>query len=186
MFRTMIKKYTMPIFVFSLLSGCASYSVSEQDITNYLHDNVSFEQSVGIEHLLHATVSIQDLAVNIGRVDADRVSVLANTSAKVDILNQPQKNLDLDLAFSAVPEYDKDTGEIFLKSLRLDKFEEKNKLLTPEIKQLLKPAVSLIGKALSQYPVYKLDSSKVEQSLMKSAEPNLVIKDNKLVIELFN
>ncbi|TCW11460.1 uncharacterized protein DUF1439 [Vibrio crassostreae] len=44
----------------------------------------------------------------------------------------------------------------------------------------------MIGFALSQSPVYKLDSNKVQESLIKSSEPNLVIKDNKLVIELFD
>ncbi len=169
-----------------LFSGCASYSVTEKDMTDYLHDNVSFEQSVGIENVMHAFVSIHDLEVNIGRADADRVSVLANTSAKVQVWNQPERNLELDLEFSAVPQYDKETGEIYLKSLRLDRLDEESQLLTPEIKKLLKPAVSMIGTALSQYPVYKLDSSKVEEALIKTAEPNLVIKDHKLVIELFD
>ena len=185
MIKKALKSLLLPLAALTF-AGCASYSVTEQDMTKYLHDNVSFEQSVGVQNVMHAFVSIHDLDVNIGRADADRVSVLANTTAKVQIWNQPEKKLELDLEFSAVPEYDKETGEIFLKSLRLDHFDEEGQLLTPEIKQLLKPAVSMIGTALSQYPVYKLDSSKVEQALLKSAEPNLVIKDNKLVIELFD
>jgi len=169
-----------------LIGGCSSYTVSEQDIADYLHDNMSFEKSIGVENIMHALVSVHDLKVNIGRADADRVSVLANTTAKVQLLSQPEKSLNLDLEFSAIPEYDKETGEIFLKSLRLDRFDEESQQLTPEIKQFIKPAVAMIGTALSQYPVYKLNSSKVEEALIKSAEPNLVIKDNKLVIELFN
>ncbi len=176
----------LSLLLILLFSGCASYSVTEKDMTDYLHDNVSFEQSVGIENVMHAFVSIHDLEVNVGRADADRVSVLANTSAKIQVWNQPERKLELDLEFSAVPQYDKETGEIYLKSLRLDKFDEESQLLTPEIKKLLKPAVSMIGTALSQYPVYKLDSSKVEEALIKTAEPNLVIKDHKLVIELFD
>ncbi len=182
--NNVIKVLSLPLIL--LFSGCASYSVTEKDMTDYLHDNVSFEQSVGIENVMHAFVSIHDLEVNIGRADADRVSVLANTSAKVQVWNQAERNLELDLEFSAVPQYDKETGEIYLKSLRLDRFDEESQLLTPEVKKLLKPAVSMIGTALSQYPVYKLDSSKVEEALIKTAEPNLVIKDHKLVIELFD
>ncbi len=182
--NNVIKALYLPLIL--LFSGCASYSVTEKDMTDYLHDNVSFEQSVGIENVMHAFVSIHDLEVNIGRSDADRVSVLANTSAKVQVWNQPERNLELDLEFSAVPQYDKETGEIYLKSLRLDRFDEESQLLTPEVKKLLKPAVSMIGTALSQYPVYKLDSSKVEEALIKTAEPNLVIRDHKLVIELFD
>ncbi|TKF60051.1 DUF1439 domain-containing protein [Vibrio lentus] len=172
-----------------MLSGCVSYSVTEQEMTNYLQDSVMLEQEVGVQNVMYAQVAVDDLAVQIGRADTERVSVLANTNAKVQVFNMPNMGLDLDIEFSAIPEYDKESeesGEIYLKSLRLERFEEKDKQLSPEIAKLLKPAVSMIGFALSQSPVYKLDSNKVQESLIKSSEPNLVIKDNKLVIELFD
>ncbi|MBY5945240.1 DUF1439 domain-containing protein [Photobacterium rosenbergii] len=170
----------------ALLGGCASYSISEQDMTNYLQDSVSLDQSVGVENVMYAEVAVDDLEVKIGRADADRVSVFASTNAQVQMLSMKNVGLDLDVEFSAVPEYDKDTGEVYLKSLRLERFDESSQQLTPEVKKLLKPAVSMIGYALSKQPVYKLDSSKVQEALIKSAEPNLVIKNNKLVIELFD
>lgn len=169
-----------------VLSGCVSFSVTEQEMTNYLQDSVMLEQEVGVQNVMYAQVAVDDLAVQIGRSDAERVSVLANTNAKVQVFNMPNMGLDLDLEFSAIPEYDKESGEVYLKSLRLERFEEKGKQLSPEIETLLKPAVSMIGFALSQSPVYKLDSNKVQESLIKSSEPNLVIRDNKLVIELFD
>ncbi|MEZ8481586.1 DUF1439 domain-containing protein [Vibrio splendidus] len=170
-------------FIALMLSGCVSYSVTEQEMTNYLQDSVMLEQEVGVQNVMYAH---DDLAVQIGRADAERVSVLANTNAQVQVFNVPNMRLDLDIEFSAIPEYDKESGEIYLKSLRLERFEEKDKQLSPEVAKLLKPAVSMIGFALSQSPVYKLDSNKVQESLIKSSEPNLVIKDNKLVIELFD
>ncbi|MEZ9501266.1 DUF1439 domain-containing protein [Vibrio sp. 10N.222.52.C3] len=169
-----------------VLGGCVSYSVTEQEMTNYLQDSVMLEQEVGVQNVMYAQVAVDDLAVQIGRADAERVSVLANTNAKIQVFNMPNMGLDLDIEFSAIPEYDKESGEVYLKSLRLERFEEKGKQLSPEIEKLLKPAVSMIGFALSQSPVYKLDSNKVQESLIKSSEPNLVIKDNKLVIELFD
>ncbi|WP_373950321.1 DUF1439 domain-containing protein [Vibrio pomeroyi] len=91
-----------------ILGGCVSYSVTEQEMTNYLQDSVMLEQEVGVQNVMYAQVAVDDLAVQIGRADAERVSVLANTNAKV------------------------------------------------------------------------------QESLIKSSEPNLVIRDNKLVIELFD
>ncbi len=186
--KTMIKKtikiLLLPLAV--LTSGCAGYSVTESEMTKYLHDTVSFEQAVGVENVMYALVSINDVEVKIGRIEQNRISVVANTNAEVQIWNQPKKKLELGLEFSAIPEYEKKTGEIFLKSLRLDNVHEEGEILTPEIKKLLKPTVSMIGAALSQYPVYQLDSREVKQALVKSAEPNLVIRDNRLVIELFN
>ncbi len=169
-----------------ILSGCVSYSITEQEMTEYLADSVMLEQEVGVQSVMYAQVAVDDLEVQIGRADEQRVSVLANTNAKVQVFNMPNMGLDLDLEFSAIPEYDKESGEVYLKSLRLERFEEKEQQLSPEIEKLLKPAVSMIGFALSQSPVYKLDSNKVQESLIKSSEPNLVIRDNKLVIELFD
>ncbi|WP_117234728.1 DUF1439 domain-containing protein [Vibrio maerlii] len=171
---------------FVLLGGCASYSITEQEMTSYLTDNIAMNQSVGVQPLLYAEVSVDDLEVKIGRADADRISVFANTTADVQMYNTPNKSLDLDIEFSAVPEYNKDTGEIFLKSLKLERFEEKSGQLPSNLVMLLEPAVSTIGYALSQQPAYKLDSSDFKQSLLKSAEPNLVIKGNKLVIDLLD
>ncbi|PQJ59955.1 hypothetical protein BTO10_11215 [Vibrio chagasii] len=169
-----------------ILSGCVSYSITEQEMTEYLADSVMLEQEVGVQSVMYAQVAVDDLQVKIGRTDEQRVSVLANTNAKVQVFNMPNMGLDLDLEFSAIPEYDKESGEVYLKSLRLERFEEKEQQLSPEIEKLLKPAVSMIGFALSQSPVFKLDSNKVQESLIKSSEPNLVIRDNKLVIELFD
>ncbi len=176
----------LPILAAFLIVGCSSYSVTEGDMTKYLQDNVSFEHSVGVENVIYAHVAVDDLEVKIGRADADRVSVFANTSAKVKMLSQQNMTYDLDIEFSAIPEYDKETGEIFLKSLRLEKIEDNDKLLTPEITKLIKPAISMIGYALSKQPVYKLSSGAVQQVLIKSSNPDLVIEDNKLVIQLFS
>ena len=173
-------------FTVLMLNGCVSYSITEQEMTEYLQDSVMLEQEVGVQSVMYAQVAVDDLEVQIGRTDSQRVSVLANTNAKVQIFNMPNMGLDLDIEFSAIPEYDKESGEVYLKSLRLERFDEKGRQLSPEVKKLLKPAVSMIGFALSQSPVYKLDSNKVQESLIKSSEPNLVIKDNKLVIELFD
>ncbi|MEX3070737.1 DUF1439 domain-containing protein [Vibrio alginolyticus] len=185
--KTKIKARILTISAAVLLvNGCASYSITERDMNKYLEKKATINQSVGVENVMYAQVSVDDLEVKIGRVDNDRISVFANTKADVQFLTQRTVGLDLDLEFSAVPKYDQQTGEVFLQSLRLEKFEDKSNLLTPEITNLIKPAVSMIGYALSNQPVYKLESDKVQSILLKSASPNLVIKNNRLVIELFD
>ncbi len=166
------------------MSGCASYSITEQDMNQYLQDKATFNQSVGVQNVMYAQVSVDDLEVKIGRVADDRISVLANTTADVQFLSLIPLGLDLDLEFSAIPRYDKNTGEVFLQSLRLEKLDEKSNLLTPEIANLIKPAVGMIGYALSNQPVYKLNSDKVQEILLKSTSPNMVIKNHKLVFDL--
>ncbi|WP_300181450.1 DUF1439 domain-containing protein [uncultured Aliivibrio sp.] len=182
-----IKKWTLLTLLSSLvLTGCASYSITEKEMTDYLSDEIHINKSVGIPGFLYAQVNVENVDVTIGRIDVNRISVFANTTAVIQMMDELKENLDLTLEFSAVPEYDKETGEIYLKSLRLEKFAEKNKQLSPELTSLLKPAVSIIGYALSNKPAYKLNADKLKESIIKSAEPNLVIKNNKLVIELFD
>lgn len=173
------------LFVLSL-SGCTSYSITEQEMTDYLTDEINVDKSVGIPGLLYAQVNVDNVDVKIGRIDKDRISVYANTTADIQMMSESNQTLDLVLEFSAIPEYRKESGEIYLKSLRLEKFEDKTNQLSPELSSLLKPAISIIGYGLSNQPAYKLNANKLKESLIKSAEPNLVIKNNQLVIELFD
>ena len=56
-----------------MLGGCVSYSVTEQEMTNYLQDSVMLEQEVGVQNVMYAQVAVDDLAVQIGRADTERV-----------------------------------------------------------------------------------------------------------------
>lgn len=169
-----------------ILSGCSNYSITEKEMTDYLSDEIHIEKSVGIPGVLYAEVNIENIDVKIGRVDNQRISVFANTTADIQMMDELKQGMSLTLEFSAIPKYDKETGEIHLKSLRLEKFEEKNKQLPSELVTLLKPAISVIGYALSSEPAYKLNPQKMKEFFIKSAQPNLVIKNNQLVVELFN
>jgi len=173
------------LLFFSLaIVGCASYSITEQELTQYLQDNVQLQQSVGVENVMYAEVAVDNINVEIGRSKADRISIFTNTSAKVNMLSAKNISIELDIEFSAIPKYEPDSGEVFLKSIRLERFDQHGQTLLPEMAQFLKPAVFLIGQALSMTPIYQLDSTQIKQALLKSTNPNLIIKDNKLVIEL--
>ncbi|CAM3089083.1 DUF1439 domain-containing protein [Vibrio rarus] len=170
----------------SLLSGCTVYRISEQDMTQYVHKNVGFSHSVGMKHVMYAHLSVDDLKVKIGRVDAERISIYAATQAKVQVLDSAAQTLHLQLEFSAIPEYEPMRGEVFLKKIRLETFTHEGTRIDPDIERLIKPAVAMIGYGLSDRPVYQLDSNALQQALIKSAQPDLRIKDHKLVIELFD
>jgi len=183
-------KFKIPPLLVLLLStilyGCTSYTITEKEMTNYLNDEINIEESVGIHGLLYARVNIENVKVTIGRISKNRISVFANTRAEIQFMDKEEKEIDLDIEFSSIPEYDNSKGEIYLKSLRLENFNDKSEQLSSEIISLLKPAVSLIGNALSNQPAYKLNSKKLTDALIKSTNPNLIIKDNKLIIELLD
>ncbi|OAN11594.1 hypothetical protein A3K86_22005 [Photobacterium jeanii] len=167
------------------LSGCASYTVTENEVQSYLDDNVQFERTVGIKGIAHANVAFDDVKVGIGRVASDRVNLDANAKAKVQISGQPSREIDMKMSFSAIPYYDKEEGAIFIKQLEMENLD----VSPPEIgmfltKPIVSPVVSLIGELISTRPIYRLDDDDFKQSLLKSAKPELLIKGNKIVIDL--
>ncbi len=175
---------TLVVSVVLSISGCASYSITEQEMTDYLNQNLAVNQSVGLDGLMRAEIALDDVAIKIGQDNSERIAVYANTNALLKFINSPNMSLDLNVEFSAIPHYEHQSGEIFLKSLRLEKFEDNSKQLPAQLSLILQPAVSLVGQVLSNQPVYQLDSSKMEQALLKSASPELVVEKGKLVIDL--
>ncbi|MGF1692490.1 DUF1439 domain-containing protein [Photobacterium kagoshimensis] len=174
----------LPVLMMLLLSGCASYTVTESEVQSYLDDNAKFERTVGIKGIAHANVAFDDIAVGIGRVAADRINLDANAKANVVITGQKPQAIDLNMSFSAVPYYDKEEGAIFVKHLELEDIQ----VSPPEVsmflaKPLVSPIVSLVGELISTRPIYRLDENDFKQSLIKSAEPELLIKGNKIVID---
>ncbi|MGF1808124.1 DUF1439 domain-containing protein, partial [Aliivibrio sifiae] len=79
------KKLVLPILLSSvmLLSGCTSYSITEKEMTDYLSDEINVEKSVGIPGFLYAQVNVENVDVHIGRIDSNRISIFANTTAEI-------------------------------------------------------------------------------------------------------
>lgn len=180
----MQKLITLLLIVF-MLSSCASYSVTEGEIQDYLDSRATFERTVGIKSLAYANVKFSDIKVGIGRVSDDRVNLDAKSQAKIMISGQPQQDIAIDVSFSAVPYYDKEEGAIFLNDLEVESLElSPDELTSFAGKQLLTPIVEMVGQFILTQPVYRLDEEDAKQSLLKTARPELLIKNHSLVIQM--
>ncbi|MGF1703808.1 DUF1439 domain-containing protein [Photobacterium makurazakiensis] len=167
-----------------VLSSCASYSVTESEVQEYLDEKASFERTVGIKGVAHANVKFNDIKVGIGRVASDRVNLKAKSLAKVSFYGQAPQELTIDVNFSAIPYYDKEEGAIFLNKLEVEDIQvEPNSLNLPS-KQLLSPIVEMVGQFILTRPVYRLNEEDYKQSLLKTAKPELLIKNHSLVIQM--
>ncbi|KLV02173.1 DUF1439 domain-containing protein [Photobacterium aphoticum] len=167
-----------------LLSSCASYSVTEQDMQQYLDKKVGFERTVGIKGIAYANVKFDDIKVGIGRVANDRVNLDAKSQAKVTIMGQKPQSVDLNVSFSAVPYYDKEEGAIFLNDLNVENIDIQPNELNVPTKQILSPVIEMVGQFLLTRPVYRLDDEDFKQSMLKNAKPELLIKNHSLVIQM--
>ncbi|WP_428477989.1 DUF1439 domain-containing protein [Photobacterium japonica] len=167
-----------------LLSSCASYSVTEQDMQHYLDDKAKFERTVGIRGIAHANVKFDDIKVGIGRVANDRVNLDAKSEANVTIYGQKPQTVNLNVSFSAVPYYDKAEGAIFLNDLNVENIDIQPNSLNLPTKQLLTPVIEMVGQFLLTRPVYRLNEDDFKQSALKTARPELLIKNHALVIQM--
>lgn len=167
-----------------LLSSCASYSVTEQEVQDYLDDRSVFERTVGIKGLAHANIKFENVKVGIGRVANDRVNLDADSQALISIQGQSSQQLQIKVSFSAVPYYDKEEGAIFLNDLNVEDIDiQPNELNLPS-KQLLSPIIEMVGQYLLTRPVYRLSDEDFKQSMLKTARPELLIKNHELVIQI--
>lgn len=177
--------YALVVIVFAtLLSSCTSYSVTEGEVQQYLDEKASFERTVGIKGLIYANVKFDDIKVGIGRVANNRINLDAKSQAKVSIYGQKPQQVLLNINFSAIPYYDKEEGAIFLNDLEVEDLNiEPNTQNLPD-KELLSPIVEMIGQFLLTRPVYRLKDDDFKQSMLKTAKPELLIKNHALVIQM--
>ncbi|MGF1723600.1 DUF1439 domain-containing protein [Photobacterium nomapromontoriensis] len=167
-----------------ILSSCASYTVTEGEIQQYLDDRASFERTVGIRGLIHANVKFDDINVGIGRIANNRINLEAKSQANISVYGNKPQQVQLDINFSAIPYYDKDEGAIFLNDLNVEEIDIEPNTLNLPSKELLSPIVEMVGQFLLTRPVYRLDEDDFKQSMLKTAKPELLIKNHTLVIQM--
>ncbi|WEM45808.1 DUF1439 domain-containing protein (plasmid) [Photobacterium sp. DA100] len=177
-------KIIFALVIALLLTSCASYSVTEQQIQEYLDDRSGFERTVGVKGLAHANVKFDNVKVGIGRVADDRVNLDADSTAKISIQGQSTQQLQIKVSFSAVPYYDKDEGAIFLNDLNVEDIDIQPNDFNLPSKQLLSPIIEMVGQYLLTRPVYRLSDEDFKQSLLKTARPELLIKNHELIIQI--
>ncbi|MDX1302817.1 DUF1439 domain-containing protein [Photobacterium sp.] len=178
-------KHIISAIIALLIAGCASYSVTESEIQDYLDSRTNFERTIGIKGIAHANIIFNDIKVGIGRIAEDRVNLDAKSQAELMITGQPKQKVEVDISFSATPYYDEDEGAIYLNDLNVESLN-----VTPDDlgifanKQLISPIVAIVGQFLSTRPVYRLNENDIKQSLLKTAKPELIIKNHEIVIGL--
>lgn len=167
------------------LAGCDQlnqYTLSEQEVNDYLQQHNDYQKQIGVPGLLDATIVLTQLQSQIGRSEPGKVTLSGNAKVNITSILGPQ-TADLRLTLKAQPVYDREKGAIFLKDMALsdyqvqpEKIQTVMKALTPYLNQSLKSY-------FDQQPAYVLnpDNSKAE-ALAKKLAKGLEVKPGELVI----
>jgi hypothetical protein len=169
------------------LIGCnqlTQYTLSEQEINEYLQKHNNYEKQIGIPGLVDAHITLTQLQSHIGRAEPGKVTLTGNAKVDITSILGPQ-SADMTLTLKAQPTFDREKGAIFLKEMELinytvkpEKMDSVMKALTPYLNQSLKLY-------FNQQPAYVLDADKSKaEGIAKKLAKGLEVKPGQLVIPL--
>ncbi|WP_226052269.1 lipoprotein [Dickeya chrysanthemi] len=170
-----------------LISGCnqlAQYSLSEQEINQYLQQHNDYQKQLGVPGVVDAHITLTELTSQIGRTEPGKVTL--SGTAKVDISSLLGKQqADMKLTLKAQPVFNKDEGAIYLKEMELvDYSVQPEKLQT--VMQTLAPYLNQSLKSyFDQKPAYVLNPEHSnKEALAKKLAKGIEVKPGQLVIML--
>lgn len=168
-----------------LLAGCnqlTQYTVSEQQVNDYLHQHNDFQKQLGVPGLVDAKITLTNLNSQIGRAEPGKITLTGDASVDITSLFGPQK-ADMTLTLKAQPSFDKEKGAIFLKDMEVVDYTIKPEKIDSVMKGLMPYLNQSLRSYFDQKPAYVLngDHSKGEAMAKKLAK-GLEVKPGELVI----
>ncbi|AKF37994.1 lipoprotein [Yersinia enterocolitica] len=175
------------LVVTATLVGCnqlTQYTLSEQEVNDYLQKHNNYEKQIGIPGLVDAHITLTQLQSQIGRAEPGKVTLTGNAKVDITSILGPQ-TADMTLTLKAQPTFDREKGAIFLKDMELtdytvkpEKMDSVMKALTPYLNQSLKSY-------FDQQPAYVLDGEKSKaEAMARKLAKGLEVKPGQLVIPL--
>lgn len=183
-----MKKILMGVVALVLagvLAGCnqfTQYTISEQQVNDYLQKHNNYQKQIGIPGLVNANIVLTQLQSQIGRSEPGKVTLSGDAKVSITSILGSQA-ADLQLTLKAQPVYDREQGAIFLKNMELVDY----KIQPEKMDTVMKSLVPYLNQSLKSYfdqtPVYVLnpDNSNIEAMARKLAK-GLEVKPGQLVI----
>jgi Protein of unknown function (DUF1439) len=175
------------LIVTATLAGCnqfTQYTLSEQEVNEYLQKHNNYEKQIGIPGLVDAHITLTQLQSQIGRAEPGKVTLTGNAKVDITSILGPQ-SAEMTLTLKAQPTFDREKGAIFLKDMELtdytikpEKMDSVMTALTPYLNQSLKSY-------FDQQPAYVLNGEKSKiEAIAKKLAKGLEVKPGQLVIPL--
>lgn len=171
-----------------LLSGCdnnlTSYTITEQEVNQYLNKYNEFEKDVGIPGLLEAHIRLSDLSSQIAREESNTVTLTGHGNIKADSLLGGQ-DCDVQISLKAQPQYDAKQGAIYLKEMTITDYQVKPENMSSAVKAIAPYLNKSLKSYFNQMPVYTLGANGNKKELMaKKLAKSMEIKPGELIISL--
>lgn len=170
-----------------LLSGCnklTSYTITEQEVNQYLNKYNEFEKNVEIPGLLEAHITLNNLTSQIAREEPNTVTLTGHGIIKTDSLLGVH-DCNLQVSLKAQPQYEAKQGAIYLKEMAITDYRVKPENMSSAMKAIAPYLNKTLKNYFNQNPVYTLGASDNKKELMvKKQALSMEIKPGELIISL--
>lgn len=185
-----MKKITALLFV-TLLAGCAElsnminqYALSESTLNNYIQRHLGETKTIDASGLAKANISFDNLKADIGREDAEKVTLSGNAKFAISSILGGQ-SADLSLKMKARPVYDSAKGAVYLKELEVSDYKLDSTLGAVGSSALLPYVNQAIQYYFNEQPIYTLNASNSAiEALVLKVGTNIEVKQGQLVFPL--
>lgn len=188
--KSFTKKIAVLFFV-TFLAGCSQladmasqYALSESMLNNYIQRHLGETKTINTSGLANANISFDKLKADIGREDAEKVTLSGNAKFALSSLLGSQ-SADLSLKMKARPIYDSATGAVYLKDLEVSDYKLDSTLGSVGSSALLPYVNQAIQYYFNTQPVYTLSASNSAlEAVVLKVGTNIEVKQGQLVFPL--
>lgn len=169
------------VSVLLLLTGCASqYSITENEIENYLNNEMHFEVKQG-NQIIGINLVLNDMQVSLG----DKPNTMGLTATTLVRVRNPLMPISakLQTTFEAQPWYNSETKSIYLRNLNLVNVRAEPADIEQTLTAITPQVMGFLRGFLESQPVYTLDVNDSNQALMAKMTKELSVQKGKLVVK---
>lgn len=176
--------YTVILCIVALLSACnklTQYTITEQEINQYLQKHTKYEKQIGIG-IADANIVLGNLNAQIGRSEPNIVTLSAE--AKVDVKSIiGGQSANLKLSLKAQPVFEKETSSVYLKEMELTDYTVQPEKLNTMMATLIPYLNQSLKSYFNENPAYRLadDRTKAE-ALAKKLAKGIEVKPGEIII----
>ena len=170
------------VLLFALCQQAQAYSISQQEINQYLAQKPAFASRLGIPLLFNLDYNLHDLSTEIGKSAPNKVAVSGTMDGLFNLSGQ-KFPAQLNLTFDTVPYYDAENGQIYLKDVRILRWSGSPQKYMDELQTAMPFISDGISALLSRIPIYTLDTNNPKEMLIKQFAKGIKVENGKLEIE---
>lgn len=173
--------FCMALFSSTTALAAPGFTLTESQLNQGLRQQLGKEFPLGLGQWLSATMQVQDIAVELGRQEADKARVQGQALLNVT-QGQQRYQWNINADFNARPRYDNEQGALFLDEFELLNYQVNKDSSSMPASFMLPIILQALTKYLSQYPVYTLDEQDPLQRQLKDQVVSLDISPGKIAL----